>query len=80
MAGRPMKGYLKVAATMPKAELSKWVQKALAFTRTLPAKEKKAAKKHAAAKKKRVAPTSARTNKATAKKATAKKTTAKKKR
>jgi hypothetical protein len=41
MPGRPMKGYVRVAPGMPKAELARWVAKALAFTKTLPAKAPK---------------------------------------
>ena len=52
MPGRPMKEYVVVPATdvAKPAALAKWVAQAHAYAKTLPAKEKKAAKKATPAK------------------------------
>jgi TfoX/Sxy family transcriptional regulator of competence genes len=53
MAGRPMREYVVVPRTMlsKRAELSKWVNEALRYCESLPAKKKAVAKKKSAKKK-----------------------------
>jgi hypothetical protein len=80
MPGRPMRGYACIAPGMPKGELARWVAKALAFTKTLPAKAaKKGAANNSAAKKsaaKKGAAKKTATKKTSAKKSAAKKRSA----